>query len=84
MVLYLEPAPGVHYTFNYFGFTMYTTSSNQEYMKLIKKTPKRKRKQKAVGDKKAFVYQRGTSRETVQAQQRYRELQRKEAQQRQQ
>jgi len=84
MVLYLEPAPGVHYTFNYFGFTMYTTSSNQEYMKLIKKTPKRKRKQKSVGDKKAFVYQRGTSRETVQAQQRYRELQRKEAQQRQQ
>ncbi len=77
MVLYIEPSPGVNYTFTYFGFTMYVTSSNQEYMKTIRKTPKRKRKLKAEGGKKAFVYQRGSTRETVQAQQRYLQLQNK-------
>lgn len=75
LIIYLEPSPGVNYTFTYQGFTMYATSSNQEFMKIIKKTPKRKRKSKSKGDEKAYVYQRGTSRETAQAQLRYRALQ---------
>lgn len=74
LVLYIEPSPGVHYTFTYSGFTMYANSSNQEFMKVIKNTPKRKRKEKSEGDKKAYVYQRGTTREPAQAQVRYREL----------
>ena len=74
LVIYIEPAPGVNYTFTYQGFTMYITSSNQDFMKIIKDTSKRKRKLKSKGDEKAYVYQRGTTRETAQAQLRYREL----------
>lgn len=74
LVIYIEPAPGVNYTFTYQGFTMYVTSSNQDFMKIIKDTRKSKRKLKSKGDEKAYVYQRGTTRETAQAQLRYREL----------
>ena len=74
LVIYIEPAPGVNYTFTYQGFTMYVTSSNQDFMKIIKDTRKGKRKLKSKGDEKAYVYQRGTTRETAQAQLRYREL----------
>ncbi len=75
LIIYIEPAPGVNYTFTYQGFTMYVSSSNQEFMKIIKKTPKRKRKIKSKGDEKAYVYQRGTTRETAQAQQRFKAIQ---------
>ena len=74
LIIYIEPTPSVNYTFIYQGFTMYVTSSNQEFMKIIKKTPKRKRKLKSKGDQKAYVYQCGTTQETAQAQERYRKL----------
>lgn len=72
-VLYLEPKPGVSYTFSYADNTLQASSSDDDYLKIIKKTPRRKRKEKGSG-RMGYIYERGSARETIRAQQRYRVL----------
>lgn len=73
-VLYLEPTPGEYYIFTFTGITMYANSSNQEYLKIINKTARRKRRLKADGDKPKYLYRTGSNTETYSAQKRYQQL----------
>lgn len=74
-VIYLEPAPGEYYVFTFTGITMYANSSNQEYLKIINKTARGKRRLKEDGPLRKYVYQVGSTTETYNAQKRYKQLQ---------